>query len=277
MLRWQRKDGGVIWTDQRNAPIYDEAGNLVGLTGVARDITARKLAEDALREREYLIEKITTSSPHIIFIFDLARRHSVYTNRRFAALLGYPVAEGQVLGLEYVLKLVHPDDMPEAIAKLESMSTAQDNESRSIEVRVRDAHGEYRWIAVRYVVFSRNPDGSVAQILGTLEDVTQRKAVETALRESEERFRTSVENLQDALSIYSAVRDEAGNIVDFKIEYVNPEACLLTQMSAEEQVGHMMHEFLPPGRRSLLDKYRRIVETGEPLKLELNGLRRSLR
>jgi PAS domain S-box-containing protein len=46
ILRWIKKDGSVIWTEQVNAPIYDSQGNLVALEGIARDITERKLAEE---------------------------------------------------------------------------------------------------------------------------------------------------------------------------------------------------------------------------------------
>ncbi len=50
-LRWVRKDGVTIWTEQRNAPIYDKAGNLAGLVGIARDITERKRTEAQLMEQ----------------------------------------------------------------------------------------------------------------------------------------------------------------------------------------------------------------------------------
>ena len=49
-LRWVRKDGVVIWTEQRNVPIYDDAGNLVAIEGIARDVTERKRAEEELRQ-----------------------------------------------------------------------------------------------------------------------------------------------------------------------------------------------------------------------------------
>ena len=50
-LRWVRKDGVVIWTEQRNVPVFDEAGQLIALEGIARDITARKQAEAQLTEQ----------------------------------------------------------------------------------------------------------------------------------------------------------------------------------------------------------------------------------
>lgn len=49
VLRWLRKDGKVIWTEQRNVQIFDDHGQLIALEGIARDITARKEAEDALQ------------------------------------------------------------------------------------------------------------------------------------------------------------------------------------------------------------------------------------
>jgi PAS domain S-box-containing protein len=48
-LRWVRKDGAVIWTEQQNVPIYDEAGILVAVEGIARDITERKEPEEEIK------------------------------------------------------------------------------------------------------------------------------------------------------------------------------------------------------------------------------------
>ncbi|MEJ5199809.1 MAG: ATP-binding protein, partial [Anaerolineae bacterium] len=50
VLRWRRKNGEIIWTEQRNVPIYDAQGNLVAIEGIARDITERKRAEVALHD-----------------------------------------------------------------------------------------------------------------------------------------------------------------------------------------------------------------------------------
>jgi PAS domain S-box-containing protein len=52
VIRWIHKNGAVLWTEQRNVPIYDAAGRLVAIEGIARDITERKKAEEALREHE---------------------------------------------------------------------------------------------------------------------------------------------------------------------------------------------------------------------------------
>lgn len=50
ILRWIKKDGTVIWTEQRNAPVYDANNRLIAIEGIARDITERKQAEQTLRQ-----------------------------------------------------------------------------------------------------------------------------------------------------------------------------------------------------------------------------------
>lgn len=56
-LRWVRKDGAIIWTEQRNVLIYDHIGNLVALEGIARDITKRKQAEEALQQSNHRLQE----------------------------------------------------------------------------------------------------------------------------------------------------------------------------------------------------------------------------
>jgi len=62
LLRWIRKDGAVIWTEQRNVPILDETGVVVALEGIVRDVTARMEAEEALRRRAAEMEALYQTS-----------------------------------------------------------------------------------------------------------------------------------------------------------------------------------------------------------------------
>ncbi len=89
------------------------------------------------------------------------------------------------------------------------------------------------------------------------------------LRERESLIRTSIDTMLDSFSIYSAVRDETGKVVDFKIVYVNEAACKSNQMTREEQIGKNLCEIFPAQRESgLLDEYIHVVETSEPLAKE---------
>jgi len=97
-------------------------------------------------------------------------------------------------------------------------------------------------------------------------ELAQRKQMEAELRRSEERFRTSVENMLDCFGIYSAVRNNQGEIVDFRVEYVNNAACIENHMPREEQVSRNLLEILPAHRESgLFQEYCQVVETGQPL------------
>ncbi|MCF2146808.1 PAS domain S-box protein [Desmonostoc muscorum LEGE 12446] len=86
------------------------------------------------------------------------------------------------------------------------------------------------------------------------------------LQRSEERFRTSVENMLDCFGIYLAIRNETGEILDFCVDYVNAAACEFTQMNKEEQRGKGLCEILPNFRASeLFDECCQVIETGNPL------------
>ncbi len=69
-LRWIRKDGTMIWTEQRNVPVYDQAGDLIAIEGIARDITRRKQAEKELSERSQLLEAFFANALTCIVLLD---------------------------------------------------------------------------------------------------------------------------------------------------------------------------------------------------------------
>lgn len=108
------------------------------------------------------------------------------------------------------------------------------------------------------------------QLTPTLLRSTMRSAIENArlrlqLQQSHDRFRVSLENMLDCFGFFSAIRDTTGQIIDFRIEYLNAAALEANQMTTDA-IGKRLCEVLPAHRETgLFEEYRRVVETGEPL------------
>lgn len=87
-----------------------------------------------------------------------------------------------------------------------------------------------------------------------------------SLTRSERRFRAAAENQLEPFALYSAVRDSSGEIVDFRNDFINRPGAQSVGMARDQMVGKLISELFP-GRleHGLMDEYRRVVETGEPL------------
>ena len=97
-------------------------------------------------------------------------------------------------------------------------------------------------------------------------DITEKKLLEQELQQSEERFRTAIENMLDCFGIFKAIRNNSGQIEDFLVEYVNEAACRNDAMTKDEQSGKRLRDVFPNIRvTELFDEYCKVVETGEPL------------
>jgi len=99
----------------------------------------------------------------------------------------------------------------------------------------------------------------------TWRDVTEHEHALAKLRASEQRFRASVQYLHDSLSVFSAVRDGRGGIVDFRWDYANDVSSAITGYSSAALEGRSLLEVLPDhGPSGMLEVYIDVVETGEP-------------
>ncbi len=125
-----------------------------------------------------------------------------------------------------------------------------------------EAELQNRWYEVHY-----NPISSWVSV--HLHDISKTKQLESELQQWIERFETSVDNMLDSFVILSAIRDESNLIQDFVIEFPNRFACSVLRKKPQDIIGKTLFEVYPGHRGSkLFADYIRVVETGQPLKLE---------
>ncbi len=264
--------GEVKWVRDIGRFSRDDNGNLmvdaVALdnSDVHHELHLRQHVEEELRESQRLIQNIANTTPTLLYIYDLCQDCNVYANRQCEEFFGLTQAEIQARGSQFLAEFLHTEDARQLVAFQQRWATAKEAEVVEKEYRLKNSRGEWRWFYCREVVFTTNPESAPEQVLGTAIDVTERKQLEAELTASEQRFRTSIENMLDCFGIYKAVRDQSGQIVDFLIEYVNAAACSNNCMTKEEQIGKRLCELLPAHRETgLFQEYVKVVETGQPL------------
>jgi len=180
-----RPDGEVRWVRVRGFQVRDAADRLIRHTGIVTDITERRLDVEKLRESKRFAESIAENSTSIIYLFDLETRSSVYSNRNAAEALGYSHAEVVDMGGNFLPLKMHPEDLPRILQQHALYAEVMDNRIFDLEFRLKDAGGNWHWMWSRETVFNRRPDGRAWQILGSAQDITERKRLETQLFQSQ--------------------------------------------------------------------------------------------
>lgn len=164
------KDGVERWIEQK-ATLVMEEDRIIGFEAVVHDVTERRLAEEALREREERFRSLSASSPIGIFQLD-QKGNCIYVNKRFEEITGSTME--QIQGTNW-MNVVHEEERE--TFRTEWIFARDDSQSATREVRVQRPDGEVRWVNIRWTA-THGDNGTVMGYVGTFEDISKRKASE---------------------------------------------------------------------------------------------------
>ena len=220
---------------------------------------------DVLRNSD-AVDSLDEVIPGLIYVYDLIERRNVYANRSLAELLGYSPEEVAKLGDQVLATVIHPEDLPRALAHHARMGEVAPGQMVELEYRVRDGAGAWRWLHASEIILSRDQHGAPRQLLGLALDVTRRVQAEDDLRESqrrlaesEERWRSIAENPFDFVVVIDRT---------FKYTYVNFVA---PGLRMEDLIGKKgPHDFVsPPYQAAMTEAFETVFREGRPTSYEV--------
>lgn len=186
-------NGQTRWMAWRNRAITDATGQVVAIHSVARDIDERVAAEQLLKESEARYRLLADHGTDMVFQLDrdLVRR---YVSPACREILGY---EPEELVGNSPIRLAHPDERPQIALTFQSLLDGT-VERRSIVNRFRHRDGRWIWVEVQLKALKDQQTGTRSGIIGTLRDVSARKAIEDELQDANRRLQALAE--QDGLT-----------------------------------------------------------------------------
>ncbi|MGB3656097.1 MAG: PAS domain S-box protein, partial [Rivularia sp. (in: cyanobacteria)] len=219
-----------VFARQELTKVFDIRATKLGDGFVAswRDVTEKKQAEQQLSESQQFIERITDTTPGLLYVYDLVEQQNVYVNNQIGELLGYTPAEIRDMGKELFPRIMHPDDLARVPELQQRFDSAEDGEILGIEYRLRHVNGEWRWFYGKETVFNRNAAGSPRQIIGTVVDITNLKQTQEELRSSNERFQLASRAVDSVIydwdiTFNSIIRTEGlTSILGYSLEEIEP-------------------------------------------------------
>ena len=195
-LRMRHKNGDWIWIlDKGKVFQWDDEGNPIRMAGTHIDFTERKHAEDALKQSEERFRKVFEHGP-LGMILSARDGRFLKANDTFTQMLGYSAEE---LGSLTIRDITHPDHIKNDLKELDRLSRDEIEVYKTKKCYVRKDKKTI-WGATTVSVI-RDENGKILFFLAMIEDITERKRAEEALQQSEERYRSLVENTMDGYFI----------------------------------------------------------------------------
>nr|WKN39245.1 PAS domain S-box protein [Tunicatimonas sp. TK19036] len=249
-FRGQHKNGEWRWMEgtATNLSHVKEVG---GILFTLRDITKKKLTEDALRGSEIRFKALVEASSQIVWTTEVTGevREDSPSWRKFT---GQTYEQWKGYGW---LEAIHPEDRARVAA--EWQTALQQEVTLTTEYRLKNAVDEWRWTLVRAVPL-RN--GKIYGWVGMNSDITVQKKAEEAVRESESRLKQLTESLPQLVWTCQP---------DGSCDYLSKQWVEYTGIPEEEQLGFAWLEQLhPDDREATIAAWNQAVETNTDFRVE---------
>ncbi|OIQ98902.1 putative diguanylate cyclase YegE [mine drainage metagenome] len=257
---------GKLFFQATKGSLHDDAGRVVGVFGISRDITAIKTIEFALRRERDLTQRYLDTVQSIMVALDDAGRITMIS-RYGCELLGY--RENELLGENWFKTcLPQPEGMDTILPIFRRILAGDLDDHQHLENSVLCRDGNRRMISWRNNYF-RNEAGNIVGTLSSGEDVTERRKAEEALRESEETYRSLFEHMLNGFA-YCRMLYENDSPSDFI--YLNVNEAFTSQTGLKDVTGRKVSEVIPGIREAdpeLFEKYGRVASGGNPEQFEV--------
>lgn len=224
--RIRHKDGHYLWFETSFHVIRDEHSEIIRIMGIGRNVTSRKQNEEALATAQR-VAKIGS------WVWDLGKDKLSFSEE-LRRILKYSVEASNVDYMTF-LKLVHPEDMSNLNRGVERALGEGESGEGSFRLILKDATVlavNTQWDVIR------GPAGNPVQLIGMMQDITERRLMEEKLRESERNYRLMSENSLDLISRHA--------IEDSVFLYSSSASRSMLGYEPEEMVGTSAYDYLHP-------------------------------
>jgi PAS domain S-box-containing protein len=242
-------DGQVHFLQTTKIPFKPPGSAKVGVLGVAVDITERKRAEAALLEKEEMFRAMFEVASVGMAQADPTTGRFLLVNRRMCEITGYSDAE--LLRLR-VPDITHPEDRARDWALFQRVVRGEAPNYR-LEKRYVRKDGTTAWVNVNMALI-RDAAGQPVRTMATIEDISERKLAEAALRESEERYRLLADNVEDFVTVLDTHENRL---------YISPSCYRVTGWKPEEVMGTPWDARLHPEDIPLIKQSRAANRAGQ--------------
>ncbi len=239
------RDGAIRWLRMYGKPEFED-GRVVRVYAGAEDITEQRRVDEALRESQANIRRIVEEAPTPMLLFQGTK--VVYTNPAIVELSGYSREEWLTMDF---YEVIHPDMREAAIERARRRQRGEKVRSR-YEVRIIHKNGEERWIDYMATVIQY--EGAPA-VLAIVADITQRKALEATLRQTEADLRGIVASTPAPMLIFQ----------ETMMRFVNPAAEALTGYTLDELIQMTFWDVIHPDMRDLIRERGMRRQEGAPV------------
>ena len=247
-------DGKQTWYEINRIPLHDSSGNAVGILVTYEDISIRKFSEQKLKESEEKYRHLVENIPDAVYsALPDETGSTTFMSNRWKDWTGY-FPEDFYNDHETWTKSMHPEDRDGTIKKY--INAFKEKTEYTLEYRVvHKETGEIRYVRDRGVP-NFDEKGNVSRFDGVVSDITESEEAEQQLRESEEKYRGILENIEET---YFEV-DLGGTFTFFNDAFFD-----LFGFLKEEIMGVNYQNFVDEENQHKIRKvYREVYETEQP-------------